>query len=62
MNNHDFPKNVSTSPLARNPAGHDALLRLAEELGRLVGKFLADELAKQGLAPSAPSRNRKEPM
>lgn len=37
------------------PLGHEAILRLAEEMGRLVGKFLADEFTQKNYRLSLPA-------
>jgi hypothetical protein len=44
-----------------SPSRDEAFLRLAEELGRIVGKFLADQAATRPRAtpPPAPDSTRK---
>ena len=39
-------RRIQSSTKSQLPPGNDAFLRLAEELGRLVGRFLAAEAAK----------------
>jgi len=60
-----MPKTPSerSDDLPSKPTGealnHDALVRLAEELGRIIGKFLADELACNGRQAPPTERKRK---
>ena len=39
---------------------HDALVRLAQELGRIIGKFLADEVACNGRQAPPTERKHKQ--
>ena len=53
---HDEMLSAQTDRLSKD----HALLRLAEELGRIVGKFLADEMTKSSKGTSSVSRDLKK--
>jgi hypothetical protein len=55
MRKKEDPKHCKTPPASTGePSNEDALQRLADELGRIVGKFLAEEATKQ---TDGPARN-----
>lgn len=41
-------------------SAHESLLRLAEEIGRLIGKFLADDASKNGRREPSPSPTQEK--